>query len=157
MFYLQILDKLLRVYSSAFSSTWCPFHKCLELISVPFPLSHSVSNELCRRVLWENSKNLNRRYRIWTGGTILYMQYSIDSIVFYPAPAVHTVVAMEELKWSGPGGWIVAWGGRTLCTLHRAEGLYGKVCYWGYIIIWEIPDYKLNPVAPVTQAVLYSV
>ena len=33
---------------------------------------------------------------------------------------------MEELIWSGPGGvnCVKKVGGRTLCTLHRGEGLY---------------------------------
>ena len=56
-----------------------------------------------------------------------------------------------------PWGWLVlkTGGGRTLCTLHRGEGLYA----YGYVAtgaIWEIPDWKLNQVALATQAGLYT-
>ena len=60
----------------------------------------------------------------------------------------------EELIWSGPGGWIVL---RQVAGIHCVNYIGEKDCTARFATwaIWEIPDWKLNQVAPATQAGLY--
>ena len=61
---------------------------------------------------------------------------------------------MEELIWSGKGGWLVL---RRVAGVHYVYYIGEKDCTARFVTgaIWEIPDKKLNQVAPATQAGLY--
>ena len=60
----------------------------------------------------------------------------------------------RNYKWSGKGGWIVL---RRVAGIHCVHYIKQKACTARFATgaIWEIPDYKLNQVAPATQAGLY--
>ena len=57
----------------------------------------------------------------------------------------------RNYKWSGKGGWIVL---RRVAGIHCVHYIKQKACTARFATgaIWEIPDYKLNQVAPATQA-----
>ena len=82
------------------------------------------------------------------------------------------VGGMEELIWSGPRGWIWSgpggwtWSGpggwmalRRVASVHCVHYIGEKDCKARFATgaIWEITDWKLNQVAPATQAGLYTV